>query len=674
MRGLALLVVLALFLPNVALAQEVGTAQVRALAVAQQPDGTLVGSTSSMTIRVLSNGTGNIYVSTVPLAQIDMQGSAKLAVKLASVTTGIPYTDKDFLILIKSDSTLIGGPSAGGILTVATIAALEGWAIRPDVLMTGTINPDGTIGPVGGVPEKAAAAAQAGAKTFVYPEGQDDPTLSRRGTTIPQYCQDTLHITCTSVSTIEDATRELTGHTFTPKQTPTSVRSDAYARSLQPRATSEVQVALGKLDASQQNLNASRNLIPASLNRTLQATLDQARASIAQAVNASETGKYYTTASRTFQASIESTYVDIVVTYATAPDAGTASRSLFENATILVSGALNATRALPAPDVNTLQFVGAAQSRGSEAQRTLAMAKSGAENASSLSQLLSALHDTAYAEERANTATWWATLGMSAAMNATPALEPDAIKRAAEDAIADAEDTFTYANILVQESGADASQAQQASASLDQARNDLGRGLTAAALFEALDANVRASLAIELIGVDAGTLATRTNLSQARAEEAISASRARGIEPVMAESYQEFAQSLPPSADKLAFLNQAKTVASLGANYFGGQPLQPRGSTLATTQMFGPAPLSGFIPAIIVTIAGVALGLTLGYRSGVRKANARAAAVLTATRIQVQDPGNGTSLLPTHPSATNGASPPPLVSQLEPHDDAQDPR
>jgi len=38
--------------------------------------------------------------------------------------------------------------------------------------MTGTINSDGTIGPVGGVPEKAQAAGQYHAKIFLVPKGK----------------------------------------------------------------------------------------------------------------------------------------------------------------------------------------------------------------------------------------------------------------------------------------------------------------------------------------------------------------------------------------------------------------------------------------------------------------------------------------------------------------------
>ncbi len=66
----------------------------------------------------------------------------------------------------------IDGPSAGGLLTVGTLAALLGDPVRPDVTMTGTINPDFTIGPVGGIPHKLEAAAEAGKKIVLIPLGQ----------------------------------------------------------------------------------------------------------------------------------------------------------------------------------------------------------------------------------------------------------------------------------------------------------------------------------------------------------------------------------------------------------------------------------------------------------------------------------------------------------------------
>ena len=63
----------------------------------------------------------------------------------------------------------IDGPSAGGILTVGVLAALLNTPIRGDVTMTGTISPDGSIGPIGGVGLKLRAAAEQGYRTVLLP-------------------------------------------------------------------------------------------------------------------------------------------------------------------------------------------------------------------------------------------------------------------------------------------------------------------------------------------------------------------------------------------------------------------------------------------------------------------------------------------------------------------------
>src|SRR5687768_5183795 len=52
-------------------------------AVGQREDGTLFGVASSMTVTMQRPGTGEVFLSTKPQAQLDMQGSARLAVETA---------------------------------------------------------------------------------------------------------------------------------------------------------------------------------------------------------------------------------------------------------------------------------------------------------------------------------------------------------------------------------------------------------------------------------------------------------------------------------------------------------------------------------------------------------------------------------------------------------------
>ena len=66
----------------------------------------------------------------------------------------------------------VDGPSAGALMAAAIMAGANRVPIRQDVTITGTLNPDLTIGPVGGIPEKVKAALDAGKKVIGIPTGQ----------------------------------------------------------------------------------------------------------------------------------------------------------------------------------------------------------------------------------------------------------------------------------------------------------------------------------------------------------------------------------------------------------------------------------------------------------------------------------------------------------------------
>ena len=72
----------------------------------------------------------------------------------------------------------VDGPSAGAVLTVGVLSSMRGDDLIENTVMTGTIQPDGTVGPVGGVPEKLKGASEAGAKRAAIPLGLRNTTNS----------------------------------------------------------------------------------------------------------------------------------------------------------------------------------------------------------------------------------------------------------------------------------------------------------------------------------------------------------------------------------------------------------------------------------------------------------------------------------------------------------------
>ena len=117
-------------------------------------------------------GTGKIFISlNNVLSTSDVGQSARMAVLLASNYTGIDEDKTDFFFELSADATLLEGPSAGAAFAVAAVAALSERSVNPDVMMTGTINHDGTIGPAGKILLKAKAAKEGGATMLLVPVG-----------------------------------------------------------------------------------------------------------------------------------------------------------------------------------------------------------------------------------------------------------------------------------------------------------------------------------------------------------------------------------------------------------------------------------------------------------------------------------------------------------------------
>jgi len=122
----------------------------------------------------------------------------------------------------------VDGPSAGMLTTAAFLALLRGVPVLPDVTMTGTINPDGTTGPVGGIPQKLQGAAAQGKKVFGYPVGcrQSEDLKTGRVVDIDALGQQ-LGVKTVEVGTLADAYLLLTGQALEarPALEPTALKA-----------------------------------------------------------------------------------------------------------------------------------------------------------------------------------------------------------------------------------------------------------------------------------------------------------------------------------------------------------------------------------------------------------------------------------------------------------------
>ncbi|MBW2988472.1 hypothetical protein KY318_03090 [Candidatus Woesearchaeota archaeon] len=156
--------------------QRLVTVHVPIVAVNQYEGKGVVGN---LTLRLIP-GNSNVLIDTNPFVDTGLQYSANLAVTVAKLKTKNYAPNYDFILSYEVPAQVVGGESAGAATTIATIAALEGKRIKQGVLITGTINQDGSIGRVGGILEKAKAAAESGYKLFLVPKGQSTITYYER--------------------------------------------------------------------------------------------------------------------------------------------------------------------------------------------------------------------------------------------------------------------------------------------------------------------------------------------------------------------------------------------------------------------------------------------------------------------------------------------------------------
>ncbi|MFP4189807.1 MAG: S16 family serine protease [Candidatus Woesearchaeota archaeon] len=185
------------------------TKEIKLLAVQESPSG-LNGSIADLNLEV-RQGNDRVFLDTFPLSQIDTQISTRSAKEIACKYMQGDCSLYDFIYTIRSNSAIIGGPSAGAALAVITIATLNDFSIRDDVAITGTINSGGIIGPVSGVKYKIDAAAKAGLSSVIVPAGSMVNDAEQSVNYSPEEYGELLGIDVIEVSDLDDALYHSTG-------------------------------------------------------------------------------------------------------------------------------------------------------------------------------------------------------------------------------------------------------------------------------------------------------------------------------------------------------------------------------------------------------------------------------------------------------------------------------
>lgn len=501
----------------------------------------------------MMNGSGNVYFSASPLTQIDMQGSAKLAVDVACALAGVDESKYDFLFYVHSDSPIVGGPSAGATMTVATLALIENMKLNDSVAMTGMINPDGSIGPVGGILEKGEAVAKAGKKLFLIPKGQMieyETKYVRQGgwiiaRNVPVNVSEELYqkygLIVKEVDDINQAFYYFTGYKFNESLSGNEITTSDYRDVMKPLAESIISTAntsYEKASNDYNNANIPLGSIFYSPRAQIKNYLEESENDLEMAKMAYQNDFYYYSISKAFQSMINSRFVSYSCSFY---NKNFDYDKVYDNISKKVNDAYDFARSMKINGAITLQCAGAAQIRALDAVNMLnnslnewhAYMRYGYD-----SKALSALYDAAYSMERAKTVYWWANL--SKEFNESYKINESWLTAVASKYYDYASQIYAYANTLVSETGSQQDYIKNAKDMLDKAAKYLD-DFPAASFFSSLQSIANSNLAIEAIG---GLTTDKVNRSSEMASYAVESARKDGIEPIMAVMYYEFGKSL----------------------------------------------------------------------------------------------------------------------------------
>jgi uncharacterized protein len=532
---------------------------ITAPAVERTPDG-LRGILSYITVST-QPGSGHIYIDTWPLAEVDIQGSARLAVQVACEVVQKDWHHYDFFITVRSESPIIGGPSAGGAMAVAVIAALQGWELDSNVVMSGTINPDETVGPVGGLYQKAEAASKV-ADFFLVPEGQttvlvEEQDVVQKGpfhfVTTTQSEVDLVEegrkmgLEIKEIYDIRDAVFYLTGKRI---EVPLIESEPIKADFMKSYSREELEIREEEYNSATERI-ASYN---GSYRGDLEEFLDLAHQQIDYAHEMYDAGNYYTSMNANFVAGCYITFASSLLSYVE----GVSVEEIFLHLDEQLDQLSEEIKAECPMGMTSLQCIATAQQLISETRDYYQQAQ---EKGSDFDYIEYA----SYAQRRVERSKFW--LNLSREYQKGSVISETTLKNAASAMINMAELSLVYASSVLPESNL----LQEAEKRLEAAQREFSEEVYCASLFSAIESKIYGEVALITYASDESMIEQRVERARERASNAIEKSRERGIEPVLAVSYYELAESSTSSTQILIRLGYAEETASI-YKYIESQP------------------------------------------------------------------------------------------------------
>jgi uncharacterized protein len=530
------------------------------LLAVSNPDSNATGSVANLFLEI-KEGTGRVFIDSYPLSRLDTQISTRFAKEVACNFLDVDCGDFDFFYTIRADSALVGGPSAGAATTILTISVLEDTTIDQSASITGTINTGGIIGPVGGILPKLDAAKAAGIKKVVIPKYSEVNT-----TNYTEYEQQ-YGIRIVEVSQLEEAMQEFTGKNYS---TNGNVQiSESYLDTMRGISEEMCTRASGLVaESAEPDMNAS--------SRSL---LDKGETALAD-------GHYYSAASYCFGSTLSSRYSLLLQENM----AETRLREKILETQESAQEFKEAIRKKPMITVIDLETYMAVSDRISDAEESLdesiQMLQLNSTNAS--------IYRLAYAMERLNSARSWSVFFGKPGREFI--LDKNALEESCLKKISEVEERIQYVDLYLPLATRDAR------AAVAESYENYNDGSPELCLYEASIAKASVDLILNSMSIDESFTQEVIADRLAVVKSLIAKQSSRGIFPIMAYSYYEYADSLKETDEysALLYLEYAVELGSLDI-YFEKRKLE--------------LPELSINPYLAFFI-GISLGVVLGIASG----------------------------------------------------------
>lgn len=569
--GLWLLLFLLL---SISMLAQVTPYHLKLLAV-QETDEGYKGSGADLYLE-LKEGSGRVFLETTPVTKMDTQISTRFAKEIACNHFKLNCKQYDFIFTIKSNSNIIGGPSAGAAVAALTAIAVLNLEYREDIAITGTINSGGIVGPVGGLKEKIEAAADADIEKVLIASGSAPFAQGNESINLIQYGKEDLDIDVAEVVDLDEVLYQLTGVDLNHQNI--EITEDKNYQKIMQGLQEVLCQRTKKIESEMEERGIQ-------LNAEVRETIKNKKQ---DALNATSRGDYYSAASFCFGNNLQ------LKSYYYKQEELSVTQMASLVATVQQKVA-KLEQELAQEEINTIADL-----------QTLIIVR---ERIHDVQEQLSKLNETdtnedkwpliAYAEERFFSALSWTQFFSMEGKRFV--MKPEQLHASCQLKIAEAEERYQYTSLFLQESHLATVLEKINIAKESQARNE-----SELCLIEAAQAKADSNAILSSLGLDQDTIAPFLESKQKAVERVIADNSAEDVFPILGYSYYQYAKSLKAQEPftTLAYFEYALEMSDLGM-YFPEEEMVMQRSKMYIEKQW--------IYAVVGLALGIGSGLAIGF-------------------------------------------------------------